>query len=187
MWHYIISDAKWHCWYVWHITLIPTLTHISAHIFDVAFSQQCSLAASMAVTADFGGSSRRKHWYNGFWEKTRSQEIKCSPTNIIMLCNVSYNYSRQQCFFSAKIRHDISYKLKVIHMKGEAWHFIQSVSSCDQIFLFFHKGDNLTLKMPRYPASENVICLCRLLNILANFLNLFLHTGKQCGPWSDCS
>ena len=44
-----------------------------------------------------------------------------------------------------------------------------------------------TLKMPRKPASENVVCLCRLLNILANFSNLFLHTGKQCGPWSDCS
>ena len=46
---------------------------------------------------------------------------------------------------------------------------------------------SLTLKTPRKPASENVICLCRLLIILANFSNLFLHTGKQCGPWSDCS
>ena len=45
----------------------------------------------------------------------------------------------------------------------------------------------LTFKRPRKPASENVVCLCRLLNILANFPNLFLHTGKQCGPWSDCS
>ena len=35
--------------------------------------------------------------------------------------------------------------------------------------------------MPRKPASENV-CLCRLMNILANFLNLFLHTGKHVGP-----
>ena len=45
----------------------------------------------------------------------------------------------------------------------------------------------LTLKMPRKPASENVVCLCRLLNILANFSNLFLHTGKQCWLRSDCS
>ena len=45
----------------------------------------------------------------------------------------------------------------------------------------------LTLKALRKPASENVVCLCRLLNILANFLNLFLHTGKQCGPRSDSS
>ena len=45
----------------------------------------------------------------------------------------------------------------------------------------------LTLKTPRKPASENVVCLCRLLSILANFSNLFLHTGKQCGPRSDCS
>ena len=29
--------------------------------------------------------------------------------------------------------------------------------------------------------------LCRLLNILVNFSNLFLHTRKQCVPWSDCS
>ena len=40
-------------------------------------------------------------------------------------------------------------------------------------------------KMLRKPASENVVCLCCLLNILANFSNLFLHTGKQCGPGSD--
>ena len=33
----------------------------------------------------------------------------------------------------------------------------------------------LNLKAPRKPASENVVCLCRLLNIFANFLNLFLH------------
>ena len=35
----------------------------------------------------------------------------------------------------------------------------------------------LTLKTARKPASENV----------ANFSNLFLNTGKQCGPRSDCS
>ena len=43
------------------------------------------------------------------------------------------------------------------------------------------------VKTPRKPASENVVCLCRLLNILANCSNLFLHTGKLCGPRSDCS
>ena len=32
--------------------------------------------------------------------------------------------------------------------------------------------------MPRKPVSENVVCLCRLLNILAHFSNLFLLTGK---------
>ena len=41
---------------------------------------------------------------------------------------------------------------------------------------------HVTLKAPRNPASENVVCLCRLLNILANFSNLFLYIGKQCGP-----
>ena len=50
-----------------------------------------------------------------------------------------------------------------------------------------HHYKLLTLNAPRKPASENVICLCRLLNILANFSNLFLQTGKQCGPRSDCS
>ena len=42
------------------------------------------------------------------------------------------------------------------------------------------------LKRQEKSASENVICFCHLLNILANFSNLFLHTGKQCGPRSDC-
>ena len=43
----------------------------------------------------------------------------------------------------------------------------------------------ITLKTPRKP--ENVVCLCRQLKILANFSNLFLHTGIQCGPRSNCS
>ena len=40
----------------------------------------------------------------------------------------------------------------------------------------------LTLKMPRKPASDNAVCLCLLLNMLANFSNRFLHTGKQVDP-----
>ena len=32
------------------------------------------------------------------------------------------------------------------------------------------------------PASENVVCLCRLLNILANFSSLFLRTAKSVEP-----
>ena len=40
----------------------------------------------------------------------------------------------------------------------------------------------LTLKMPKKPASENVVCLCRLLNILANFSSLFLHKANSVDP-----
>ena len=53
-------------------------------------------------------------------------------------------------------------------------------SHCEQML-------SLALKTPRKPASENVVCLCRLLNTLENFSNLFLHIGKQCGPRSDRS
>ena len=40
----------------------------------------------------------------------------------------------------------------------------------------------LTLKAPRKTASEKVVCLCRLLNILANFSNIFLHTANSVDP-----
>ena len=53
---------------------------------------------------------------------------------------------------------------------------------CSGSMLFVIPQNVLTLKAPRKTASENVICLCHLLNILADFSNLFLHTGKQCGP-----
>ena len=43
-----------------------------------------------------------------------------------------------------------------------------SQSSC---YLELWLALSLTLKIPRKPASENVACLCRLLNILANFSN----------------
>ena len=57
----------------------------------------------------------------------------------------------------------------------------------------------LTLKAPRKTASENVVCLCRLLNILANFIKptfayrqtvwtqirLLLKEQSDLGPHSD--
>ena len=55
---------------------------------------------------------------------------------------------------------------------------------CGDLYFYFRERP-LTLKTPRKSASENVVHLCRLLNILANFSNLFLHTGKQYGPRSD--
>ena len=42
---------------------------------------------------------------------------------------------------------------------------------CSYLLLLFLAAilRHLTLKMPRKSASENVVCLCCLLNILANF------------------
>ena len=48
--------------------------------------------------------------------------------------------------------------------------------------LYKNSMSRLTLKAPRKTASENVVCLCRLLNILANFSNLFLHTANSVDP-----
>ena len=66
--------------------------------------------------------------------------------------------------------------------------FLDTLASPEKDLLKVYKCcDQLTLKAPRKSASENVVCLCRLLNILADFPNLVLHTGKHCGPRSDCS
>ena len=41
--------------------------------------------------------------------------------------------------------------------------------------------------MPRKAASVNVVCLCRLLNILANFLNLFCIEASRVNPEKEQS
>ena len=41
----------------------------------------------------------------------------------------------------------------------------------------------LTLKVPRKSASENVVCLCRLLHLLANFSNL--HFAYRQTVWTQ--
>ena len=41
---------------------------------------------------------------------------------------------------------------------------------------------NLTLKMPRKPASENVLCLCCLLNILVTFQTYFCIQANSVDP-----
>ena len=53
---------------------------------------------------------------------------------------------------------------------GYTWLFCLSVN----VYVYW-KSDKTTLtpKTSRKPASENAVCLCRLLNILANFSNLF--------------
>ena len=44
-------------------------------------------------------------------------------------------------------------------------------------------GRVLTLKVPRKSASENVVCLCRLLHLLANFSNL--HFAYRQTVWTQ--
>ena len=71
------------------------------------------------------------------------------------------------------------------------WHYWHQGNTCKLCSFWNWKKTHilqnfcnlLTLKMSRKPASEDVVCLCHLLNILENFSNLFLHTGKQCEPY----
>ena len=95
-----------------------------------------------------------------------AEKISCSAE---ISMNKSFITSRPDCA-DARADHSL------------CWTDMQSHRKCCGPFHF-----QLTLKTPRKPASENVVCLCRLLNILANISNLFLHTGKQCGHRSDCS
>ena len=62
-------------------------------------------------------------------------------------------------------------------VRNKSWSDCAAKSMCYS-HIYPKYSDTLTLKTPRKTASENVICLCCLLNILANFSNLFLHTGK---------
>ena len=46
-----------------------------------------------------------------------------------------------------------------------------TAKSCPVSSVYFAGNQNVTLKTPRKPAFGNVVCLCRLLNILANISN----------------
>ena len=50
----------------------------------------------------------------------------------------------------------------------------QNASYVQDLHCLLHAQPFLTLEMPRKPAPENAVCLCHLLNILANFSNPFL-------------
>ena len=115
-----------------------------------------------------------------------------------MECKTLFSHKNKKTYFkvsSAKIFMQYAVLQRVIKIKHVmecinitlvwqfhwvSWHlFSGEVEKCEY--------KTLTLKTPRKPASENVVCLYRLLDILANFSNLVLHTGEQCGPRSDCS
>ena len=86
-------------------------------------------------------------------------------------------------FLSFRLSDQMSVHLFIYHLN-----FVLKKVCVRFAFLFIYQLTfALTLKTPRKSTFENIVCLCRLLNILANFSNLFLHTGKQCGPRSDCS
>ena len=114
-------------------------------------------------------------------------KITCSSavwSEPMLLINIFYIFNNSNYFFSfstfsSKHPKDLLLLLFFyILIYGIQW-FI--------VFFLYFSPIVLTLKAPRKPASENVVCLCRLLNILANFSNLFLHTGKQCGPRKEQS
>ena len=67
--------------------------------------------------------------------------------------------------------------LAICKMHKPVWLFIDLI--CHMCCV---KLESLSAKYAEHPLTKNVVCLCRLLNILADFSNLFLHTGKQCGP-----
>ena len=72
-----------------------------------------------------------------------------------------------------------------VNMQGQHQHahsYRLFSSSNSQLLFKLCRISMLIFKAPRKTASENVVCLCRLLNILADFSNTFLHTGKRCGP-----
>ena len=84
------------------------------------------------------------------------------------------------CIFT-KGKYGIQFHISIFMLKiTEAWN--NSKRNQNKNLKLGIIKPTLTHKMPRKPASENVVCLCRLVNILANFSNLFLHTCKQCGP-----
>ena len=111
--------------------------------------------------AHFADQCSRCSDQNGFCSTARSLSSLESTADSYATADTVW--TRRQTFFF------VIYNLKKVL-------FVYRISYCQ-----------LTLKTPRKPASENDVCLCRLLNILANFSNQFLHTGKQCGPRSDCS
>ena len=50
------------------------------------------------------------------------------------------------------------------------------------LLLYFIEIRYLTLKTPRKPASENVVCLCCLLNVLANLQTYFCIQANSVDP-----
>ena len=130
------------------------------------------------------------NWCSDVWESNTFFLPKLLDCGRIGACAVirsntvccGYSFDDEVLLMSthkAKVLTAFSFKLS--HQASGSQH-------CNrQRIILVKKSTVLTLKMPRKPASENVVCLCHLLNILANFSNLFLHTGKQCEPRSDCS
>ena len=106
-------------------------------------------------------------------EKKKKISI-CYPKVVFIVCKTYKGFEKQNVYIHTKCFLEI---YLLITGRMNIYHSIKS-SKRTVIFSRFL----LTLKAPRKTASENVVCLCRLLNILADFSNLFLHTGKQCGP-----
>ena len=55
-------------------------------------------------------------------------------------------------------------------------HLIRGCTVCQLAY------NSLTLKAPRKTASENVVCLCRLLNVLASFQTYFCMQANSVEP-----
>ena len=137
----------------------------------------------------FSIAKKRLLNFNKYSKKTEYWRINACPIS-------TYRCFLQKLYHRVKIE-EWSFTIVSFIQKTKRsachWSFVQSMYCFEILYLTVHAQAEkhndgiLTLKLPRKPASENVVCLRRLLNILANFSNLFLHTGKQCGPRSDCS
>ena len=72
-------------------------------------------------------------------------------------------------------------KTPCLTLKPPWWRFV--IAYFDYVTSMLGKTPCLTLKGPRKSASENVVCLCRLLHLLADFSNL--HFAYRQTVWTQ--
>ena len=87
-------------------------------------------------------------------------------------------------YFTEKLKLDISCELSIADHSHEISGLIFSEKlKYFRILASAVAVGSLTLKAPRKSASENVVCLCHLLHLLANFSNL--HFAYRQTVWTQ--
>ena len=87
------------------------------------------------------------------------------------------SYNRISCL---NFCNNIFYKLAYISKEVD---IIDAEQNLNFRILTMCLSQDLTLKAPRKSASENVVCLCHLLHLLANFSNL--HFAYRQTVWTQ--
>ena len=173
------------------LTISPILHSIKEKQYHIYNSCHCVPRENFSANSQLRNLQRKQTSQVRYWTDLKRKR-DFGDTDLMLTCN-NPSPSAQLMGPAHELRlwvqpigphHESIPAFPVCPMKLPCtWDYHKYIDTSPNTCTHTHFCKRLTLKAPRKTASENVVCLCRLLHLLANFSNL--HFAYRQTVWTQ--